>query len=67
MQLWTSQAFQVNEDTCADVKADDHGVVLGQHGQAWLHNIHLTPDLADGLAAALVTAAAKAREAGAQS
>lgn len=62
---WTSQAFQINADTCVDVKADDQGVVLGQLGEAWLHNLHLNPSEADGIGDALKIGAAKAREAGA--
>lgn len=64
---WTSEAFQLNADTCADVTADEHGVVFGQQGEAWLHNLHLSPEQAAGLGDALVTASVKAREAGAQS
>ncbi|MEO5811572.1 MAG: hypothetical protein ABIU96_04050 [Rhodanobacter sp.] len=64
---WTSQAHRLTDGTCVDIKADKHGVVLGQLGDVWLHNLHLTPDFADSIGDDLKIGAAKAREAGAQS
>lgn len=64
--VWTSNAFQINADTCVDVKADDQVVVLGQLGAVWLHNLHLTPSEADDIGDALKIAASKSREAGAR-
>lgn len=66
-ESWTSEGFHINADTCVDVTGDTHGVVVGQQGKAWLHNLHLTPDFTDAIADAMHIAAAKAREAGAQS
>ncbi|MFK2904555.1 hypothetical protein ISP17_11315 [Dyella ginsengisoli] len=63
--IWTSPAFQLNDDTCVDVKADEHGVVLGQLGESWLHNLHLTPTHSSAIGHALIEGSAKAIEAGA--
>lgn len=60
---WKSEAFNLNDDTCVDVQADVHGVVIGQQGAAWMHNLHVSPDAADGLGEALKTGAAFARNA----
>jgi hypothetical protein len=56
---WTSEPIRINDDTCVDVSADEHGVVLGQQGAAWLEDLHLEPELAIELAEALTTGAAK--------
>jgi hypothetical protein len=60
---FTSKPFHVNDDTCVDVKADSHGVVLGQQGAAWMHNLHLTDATADGIADALKAGASASRTA----
>lgn len=59
-RIWTSKALHITTDTCVDVKADDQGVVLGQLGSAWLHNLHLTPDQSRIIARALLQGADEA-------
>jgi hypothetical protein len=60
---WNSESIQINADTCVDVSADENGVVLGQHGEAWLEDLHMEPEHADDLADALNQGAAKCRAA----
>lgn len=60
---FTSKPFQINADTCVDVKATSRQVVLGQKGAAWLHNLHLSDSEADGIGDALKAAAAASRAA----
>ena len=60
---FTSEPFQLNDDTCVDVKADKQRVVLGQQGAAWLHSLHLTDIEADGIGDALKAGAAASRAA----
>lgn len=62
--IWTSEGLHLNTDTCVDVKATQTGaVVLGQLGETWLHDLHLTPEQAEAIAHALLEGAQKAREA----
>lgn len=52
-QVWGSEAIQIDADTCVDVKANSQGVVLGQLGGVWFHDLHLSPDQARQIASAL--------------
>ncbi len=55
---WVSQTIQINADTGVDVTADERRVVLGQHGDAWLEDLHMSPLHAIAIAAALCQGAA---------
>ncbi len=57
-QVWGSEAIQIDADTCVDVKANNQGVVLGQFGGVWFHDLHLTPKQARLIATALQAGAA---------
>lgn len=59
--VWSSEGLHLNADTCVDVKAGGESVVLGQLGDAWLHDLHLTPAQADSIAYALLEGAQRAR------
>ena len=54
---FVSEPFQLNDDTCVDVKADAATIVLGQVGEVWVHNLHLTPSFSRRVGAALIEAA----------
>jgi hypothetical protein len=58
--IWTSEAFHINADTCVDVKADADTVVLGELGEAWMHNVHFTPAFARRVGNALIEGADRA-------
>ena len=55
--VWASEGLNLNSDTCVDVKAGPDGVILGQLGQTWLHDLHLPAEAARWLAEQLVRAA----------
>lgn len=57
-QVWGSEAIQIDADTCVDVKASNQGVVLGQLGGVWFHDLHLTSQQARLIATALNAGAA---------
>lgn len=56
-QVWSSEAIQIDADTCVDVKANSLGVVLGQLGGVWFHDLHLSPAQAKQIAYALIRGA----------
>jgi hypothetical protein len=56
-QVWGSEAIQIDADTCVDVKANSQGVVLGQLGGVWFHDLHISPAQAKQIANALIQGA----------
>lgn len=56
-QVWGSEAIQIDADTCVDVKASNEGVVLGQLGGVWFHDLHISPAQAKQIASALLQGA----------
>lgn len=59
-QVWGSEAIHIDADTCVDVKASNQGVVLGQLGGVWFHDLHLSPEQAKRIAKALLQGADEA-------
>lgn len=59
--IWTSQAMHITPATCVDIKVASGTVILGQLGDTWLHDLHLTPEEADSIAYALLEGAQQAR------
>lgn len=55
--LWNSEGLNLNADTCIDVSVKRDGVILGQLGKTWLHDLHLSADAARWLAQQLQAAA----------
>lgn len=51
---WVSETIQINDDTSVDVTADVERVVLGQHGNAWIEDLHLQGAQAIALGCALI-------------
>ena len=51
--VWKSEGRDINADTCIDVYADSNGILLGQVGAAWRHDLKLSFDDALWLSAQL--------------
>lgn len=57
--LWKSEAIRLSTHTCVDVAADRERVVLGQVGDFWMHDLHLTAAQALQVAEALMQGATR--------
>lgn len=57
-EVWSSEAIQLEGDTCVDIRANAKAVVLGQVGAKWFHDLHLTSQQARLIAMALNAGAA---------
>jgi hypothetical protein len=57
MQTWTSETIQIDAAMQVDVKANEKGVVLGQHNDVWFHDLHVNPQKACAIGFAMIQGA----------